>query len=370
MRKSRRGGGNNNKHQSQSQFNNDGTGEMQATPPLNEQAGEAEVAPPPSNGIGEPDLPEYSNNGNGNGSANGREEPRFYSPIPENEVAQSNQYSSPANGVEQPDAALYSNPTDNLIEPKPYSSPAPAPSNNGIGRRRRKAVSPLINSRNEPNNPPPLLSDYDAPDPKLHLPGDYGQPGTIPQLTGAVGPYEPEPAATPNGPNRPWRKTFPFQQYIVPGLLLLALLVGVFILAYGIGSDRGKRAANDERDAFYQERIARLVAASGPTVTPGASITPGTPSGTLTAGPNAATTQTYARIDKIEGDRITVLLLGPNGLPTGVSLVVVTGKTSQVYKSSETQPTELRPGDNVVVNTEKNGDNYIVRTIIVLPVAT
>jgi hypothetical protein len=146
-------------------------------------------------------------------------------------------------------------------------------------------------------------------------------------------------------------------QYLIPGILLVALIIGVFILAYGIGVDQGKRAANDERNAFYQERIARLVGSVPLTADPNA--TPG-----ATTSPNGV--QTMARIDKIEGDRVTVILLNPNGAPTGVSLVVVLGRPVQVYKSSDSQVSELKPGDNVLINGDKVGDSYTARTITIL----
>jgi len=155
-----------------------------------------------------------------------------------------------------------------------------------------------------------------------------------------------------------------FTQFLIPGILLLMMLIGVFILAYGFGVDQGKRAANDERNAFYQDRIARLTG-SAP-LPPDASTTPGTP-GTRPA--SSGNVQTLARVDKVEGDRITVVLLGPNGAPSGVSLVIVLGKTLQVYKSTDSAVTELRPGDNILVTGDRNGANYTARTITVLPAA-
>jgi hypothetical protein len=178
------------------------------------------------------------------------------------------------------------------------------------------------------NNPPPQLTDG----------SDNLEP--LPQLTGTVVP-----------------KRDYLRQYLLPSLLILALLVGVFILAYGIGLDRGKRTANDERDTFYQERIAHLTGASITTTngTPGAK--PAVPGGV----------QTFARIDKIEGDRITVVLLGTGGTPTGISLVVVAGKSVLIYKSTEAQAVELHLGDNILITGDKTGDNYIARNILILP---
>ena len=175
--------------------------------------------------------------------------------------------------------------------------------------------------------------------PQPQLPDGAGEPEELPQLPGKIA----------------GRRDY-FKLYFIPGLLILALLVGVFILAYGIGLDRGKRAANDERDAFYQERIARLVGNnpdSNATTTPGAK-------GAL---------QALARVDQVQGDKLTLVLLNSGGTPTGVSLVILVDKSVQVYKTTEGQTTELHPGDNVLVNGNKVGDNYVARNIVILPPA-
>ncbi len=150
-------------------------------------------------------------------------------------------------------------------------------------------------------------------------------------------------------PNRVW-------PFLVPGLLIISLMIGVFILAYGLGVDKGKRSANDERDSFYQDRIARLGGTPNSLTTPGAG---------LVFGSN----QVSARIDKIEGNKVTVILLSPNGAPSGVSLVVVIGTETQVFKSSNAQTGELHPGDNIILIGEKSGDTFTPRSIVILPPA-
>ncbi|NWJ96838.1 MAG: hypothetical protein HXX20_13725 [Chloroflexi bacterium] len=177
---------------------------------------------------------------------------------------------------------------------------------------------------------------------------------SLPQLTDGSGNHEPLPEVTGAVVSRP---DF-LRQYLVPALLILAVLVGVFILAYSIGLDRGKRAANEERDSFYQERIARLTGGNDTTT----NATPG-------AKPAGNGIQTFARVDKINGDRLTVVLLGPSDTPTGVSLVIVADKGMQVYKSAEGQVVEIHPGDNILITGDKTGDNYIARNILILPAA-
>jgi len=171
---------------------------------------------------------------------------------------------------------------------------------------------------------------------------------------------QPEPPRLP--PSQPTISKQPFKLPIllIPGILMLVLMVGFFILAYGIGLDQGKRAANDEREAFYQERIARLGGVGA--ISPEANGTPGSRS------PGGAG-QTFARVDKIEGDKVTVILLGPGGTPTGVNLVITLNKAAQVYKTSEAQPGELRPGDNILITGDKTGDNFVARNVVVLPPA-
>lgn len=147
--------------------------------------------------------------------------------------------------------------------------------------------------------------------------------------------------------------------YLVPGLLLLSLLIGVFILGFGIGVDRGKRSANEDREAFYQDRLARLGNSTAASGNPGSLPLAGN-------GP----VQLVARVDRLEGDKITALLLGPNGTPTGATLVFLLTKNVQVYKSFDLQPSELHPGDNIVFNGTKTGENFTPRFLVLLPPAT
>ncbi len=166
-----------------------------------------------------------------------------------------------------------------------------------------------------------------------NLPGSEQDEG-LPQLPGRV----PIEAYLP-----PSRGIWP---YLVPTILVIVMMAGVFILAYGIGVDRGKRSANEEREAFYLDRIAHVT-------------------GSGDAGGN----QLIARVDKIENGKVTAILLTPSGSPTGVSFTLTLGQPSQVYKSDDAQQSDLHTGDRIIFSGDKTGDSYTARTVLILPPA-
>lgn len=175
-----------------------------------------------------------------------------------------------------------------------------------------------------------------------------------------------------NGPRRPFLNNwndFRFKNILL--IVVLAVLLGVVAFtAYKLGVQRGLDVGNADRNAFYQQRLKDLTnySSSGSattSTTPGAATTPG-------AVPAISTGQgTLARIDKIDGDKLTVLILDKTGLPTGVSLVISLNQQPSIWKSDRTDSAILAPGQNIlfVGDTDRAG-NVTVRGVLVLPAAT
>jgi hypothetical protein len=151
-----------------------------------------------------------------------------------------------------------------------------------------------------------------------------------------------------------------------PAFLILPLVIGLIVLVafcyifYNIGVDKGRADANAERDAFYQNRVNQQFA----TPTPGTNAS-GTPSATGTPAP---VPNTLARVDKVEGNRLTLVLLGANGLPSGSTLVLTLGQGSQVWKNVSGTPADVNPGDSIVFSGERNNTDgsYDARSVVVL----
>jgi hypothetical protein len=149
-------------------------------------------------------------------------------------------------------------------------------------------------------------------------------------------------------------------------ILLFPLVIGLIVLVafcyifYNIGVDKGRTDANAERDAFYQNRINQQFATLTPAIN-GA----GTPSPTGTPAPIP---NTLARVDKVEGNRLTLVLLGANGLPSGSTLVLTLGQGSQVWKNVSGTPADVNPGDSIVFSGERNNadGSYDARSVVVL----
>lgn len=171
----------------------------------------------------------------------------------------------------------------------------------------------------------------------------------------------PRPASL-GGPRRSW--TF----YVIPAILVLTLVVGVAIVAYSFGVTRGKGNSNSERDKFLEARAASWNATATAQVVPvettAAAIVPQN-----SYNVNASV---YARVDKVDGAKVTALLLSSAGQPSGssVTLNIIAGKT-QIWKNVPTQAVELRPGDTILFSGQPNGtDTYDALNIVVLPATT
>ena len=180
------------------------------------------------------------------------------------------------------------------------------------------------------------------------------------------------------GPRRPLGSglgNFRFRYVLI--IVAFAFLLGVVAYgAYKIGVNQGVEVGNADRDLLYKQRIAELTNYGA--ATPAASGTPGTqttPGATTTASSNPVITSgqgTLARIDKVEGDKMTVLLLdSKTGAPNGVSLVISLSQQPTVWKSDRTDSTALAPGQNILFVGESNGNNgtYTVRGVLILPLA-
>jgi hypothetical protein len=166
------------------------------------------------------------------------------------------------------------------------------------------------------------------------------------------------------GPSRSWG------QFVIPGILVLTLLIGVAILAYSFGVSRGKGNSNLERDKFLEVRAASWNA----TATAQAAVPPAGASSPAIVPQNSfnINSSVYARVDKIEGAKVTVLLLTSDGQPSGSStvLTLVPNKT-QVWRNTPTQLVELRVGDTVLFAGQPNGaDGYDAQSIVVLAEST
>jgi hypothetical protein len=153
------------------------------------------------------------------------------------------------------------------------------------------------------------------------------------------------------------------------GVAALLIVVAIAYLAYNIGVGQGRSAANDERDAFYRARAGQLsgFGATG-TVTP---ATDSARSGPTVSGGNERTQDNlFARIEKVEGDKITLTMLGANGLPNGQTLVLSLSKDAQLYQTNSlaVQADSLRSGDNILLAIAKDSSGAnVIQMIIILP---
>ena len=157
-------------------------------------------------------------------------------------------------------------------------------------------------------------------------------------------------------------KSRPLTQYILPAALVVILLIGVAILAYSFGVSRGRNAANNERDQFYEGRAASWVATATAQASAGA-----TPAGGAKPG-NTFANSTYGRVDKVDSDQVTVLLLNDSGSPTGTNLVITVGPQTKVWRNVPNQPAELKPGDTILFTGERNDKGlFDARSVLILP---
>jgi hypothetical protein len=176
-----------------------------------------------------------------------------------------------------------------------------------------------------------------------------------------------DPARRPtgfSGPARPWAR------YVIPAVLVLTLLVGVGILAYSFGVSRGKGNSNSERDQFLEARAASWNAtataqATGP-------VGEATAAAIVPQNSFNVSTSVYARVDKIDGAKVSVLLLNSAGQPSGntATLNIIPNKT-QVWRNIPNQTVQLSVGDTVLFAGQPNGTNtYDADTIVVLPASS
>ena len=158
-----------------------------------------------------------------------------------------------------------------------------------------------------------------------------------------------------------------WMRFVIPTILVLTLVIGVGILAYSFGVSRGKGNSNSERDQFLEARAAAWNA----TATAQSS---GTGSGETTTAAIVpqnsfnVSTSIYARVDKIDGAKITVLLLSSAGQPSGntATLNIISGKT-QVCRNVPSQTVQLTVGDTILFAGTPNGTNtYDADTVVVL----
>jgi hypothetical protein len=158
-----------------------------------------------------------------------------------------------------------------------------------------------------------------------------------------------------------------WMRFVVPTILVLTLVIGVGILAYSFGVSRGKGNSNSERDQFLEARAASWNA----TATAQASGASGGGDTTAAIVPQNSfnvSTSVYARVDKIDGAKITVLLLSSAGQPSGntVTLNIISGKT-QVWRNVPSQTVQLTVGDTILFAGTLNGTNtYNADTVVVL----
>ncbi len=165
------------------------------------------------------------------------------------------------------------------------------------------------------------------------------------------------------GSSRPW------SGFVIPAILVLTLLVGVGILAYSFGVSRGKGNSNSERDQFLEARAASWNAtataqAAGPVEATAVAIVP--------QNSFNVNTSVYARVDKIDGAKVTVLLLNSAGQPSGntATLNIIPNKT-QVWRNIPNQTVQLAVGDTILFAGHPNGtDTYDTDSIVVLPVSS
>lgn len=157
-----------------------------------------------------------------------------------------------------------------------------------------------------------------------------------------------------------------WSQYVIPGILVLTLLIGVAILAYSFGVSRGKGNSNSERDKFLEGRAASWNA----TATAQAAVPLSDTAAAAIVPQNSfnVNASVYARVDKIEGAKVTVLLLSSAGQPSGSStvLTLIPNKT-QIWRNTPGQLVDLKVGDTVLFAGQPNGaGGYDAQSIVVL----
>lgn len=171
----------------------------------------------------------------------------------------------------------------------------------------------------------------------------------------------PPPAATTVKKKRSF-----LEQFWLPLVLVAVLVIGVGLITFSVGVSRGRDQANAQRDTFYIDRYKSWAAEATVKAT-----NPSTPSDSITGtSPNSFVFSAgiLGRVDKIEGDKVTVLVLDKNGAPTGTSLVATLVPTTKVWRSVPEQTAEMRPGDSVLLaGTRTESGNYEARSILVLP---
>lgn len=151
--------------------------------------------------------------------------------------------------------------------------------------------------------------------------------------------------------------------FVVPLALVLVMMLGVGILAFSLGINRGKATANSERDRFYEGRAASWIAtataqAANPNLTPGNGSKP-------SAGFANAT---YGRVDRFEGEQVTILLLNESGSPTGTSLVITVNPQTKVWRNTPNQTASLKPGDTILFTGERNDrGTFEAKSVLILP---
>lgn len=172
-----------------------------------------------------------------------------------------------------------------------------------------------------------------------------------------------DPARRPTsfGPSRRWT------YFVVPAILVLTLLIGVAILAYSFGVNRGKGNSNFERDQFLEARAASWNA-TATAQAPGAAGD-ATTAAIVPQNSFNVPASVYARVDKIDGTKVSVLLLSSAGQPSGntATLNIIPNKT-QVWRNVPGQTVQLTIGDTILFAGKPNGANtYDADNIIVLP---
>lgn len=158
----------------------------------------------------------------------------------------------------------------------------------------------------------------------------------------------------------------PFVRYVIPGILVLTLLVGVGIIAYSVGVSRGKGNSNSERDQFLEARAASWNATA--TAQAAGSVGEATTAAIVPQNSFNVSTSVYARVDKIDGAKISILLLSSAGQPSGntATLNIIPNKT-QVWRNVPSQTVQLSVGDTILFAGKPNGtNNYDADTIVVL----
>lgn len=171
-----------------------------------------------------------------------------------------------------------------------------------------------------------------------------------------------DPARRPTsfGASRSWAG------FVIPVILVLTLLLGVGILAYSFGVSRGKGNSNSERDQFLEARAASWNATA--TAQAGGPVGEVTTAAIVPQNSFNVNTSVYARVDKIDGAKISVLLLSSAGQPSGntVTLNIIPNKT-QVWRNIPNQTVQLSVGDTILFVGQPNGTNiYDADSIIVL----